>query len=138
MAPSTQTIRTGPLKGLKAADVLTPMRICFRVRVEDVPGALPDRCVILANDFLNRNFHRDFDRERDYAHTPVNTRNEGKAWIILDVNKHVEPKPDPRTVELVTLRVKRVQGSLEYGTVHYANIRSYTSLFPWGARRIRM
>lgn len=66
----------------------------------------------LANDFLRGNFHRNFSWDSDYVYTPVNIGGKGKAWILLDVNKNVEPKPDARDVELVTFRVRVIKDSL--------------------------
>jgi hypothetical protein len=46
------------------------------------------------------------------VYTPVNIGEKGKAWMLLDVNKNVEPKPDPKEVEIVTFRVKVVEDSM--------------------------
>ncbi|KAK3904704.1 hypothetical protein C8A05DRAFT_31524 [Staphylotrichum tortipilum] len=126
-----------PTKELKAdvANNSTPTRFCFRLRVEDVPGPRLGRSITLANDFLGRNFDRSFSWDGDYLYTPVNIDGEGKAWILLDVAKNVERKPEARDVKLKTFRVKRLGGSLEYEEVNYASIRTYTSLFPWGGRQ---
>jgi hypothetical protein len=80
--------------------------------VEDIPGAPLGRSITLANDFLRRNFDRDFSWISDYVYTPGNIGEEGKAWILLDVDKNVEPKPDLRDVALVIFRVKNVENSL--------------------------
>lgn len=131
-------------------------RFCFRLRVEDIPGVPLARSITLANDFLTRNFHRKFSWDQDYVYTPVNIGDEGKAWILLDVNKNMEPKPALQDVELVVFRVKVVGDSMcdksppsqvliycdmtnfhfasEYNKAHYADIRRYTSIFPWGGR----
>ena len=38
-------------------------------------------------------------------YTPCNIGEKGKAWILLDVDKNVEPKPAIQDVELVIFRV---------------------------------
>ncbi|KAK0720163.1 hypothetical protein B0H67DRAFT_178118 [Lasiosphaeris hirsuta] len=133
MEPRTQTTSTKQTGQLKS----TTTRFCFRVRVEDVPGPPLGRSLTLANDFLRRNFCRSFSWESDYVYTPVNIGGQGKVWVLLDVDKNVEPKPDLKDVELVTFRVRAIKDSLEYERVHYAGIRSYTSIFPWGGRSMQ-
>ena len=114
MEPETQTTSAGTTKEFEAepANKLTPTRFCFRLRLEDVPGPPLGRSITLANDFLSRNFHRSFNWDSDYPYTPANIDGEGKAWILLDVAKNVEPKPDSRDVNLKTFRVKRIGDSL--------------------------
>ncbi|KAK4033580.1 hypothetical protein C8A01DRAFT_19490, partial [Parachaetomium inaequale] len=112
-------------------------RYCFRVRVEDVPGPPLGRSITLANDFLRRTFDRSFSWDSDYVYTPVNIDGQGKAWILLDVEKDVEPKLDLKDVNLSTFRVRVVNDSLEYETARYAGIRLYTSIFPWGGRQMQ-
>lgn len=114
MEPRAQTTSAHPLEDSEGepANKPTATRFCFRVRVEDVPGPPLRRSLTLANDFLNRNFHRSFNWDTDYVYTPVNIGGEGKAWIFLDVDKNVEPKPDSKDVDLVTFRVKCDEDSL--------------------------
>ena len=114
MKARTQTTSADPSEEFKAEPEVksAATRFCFRVRVEDIPGPPLGRSLTLANDFLNRNFHRSFSWESDYVYTPANIGGEGKAWILLDVDKNVEPKPDLKDVELVTFRVKCGEDSL--------------------------
>lgn len=114
MKSGTRTISTKPTKKFKAepANISTATRFCFRVRVEDVPGPPLGRSITLANDLLKRNFGRSFNWDSDYVYTPVNIGGEGKAWILLDADKNVEPKPDLKDVELVTFRVRVIKDSL--------------------------
>lgn len=80
--------------------------------MEDVPGPPLGRSITLANNFLSRNFRRSFSWDSDYVYTPVNIGGQGKAWILLDIDKNVEPKPDPKDVKLVTFRVRGSKDSL--------------------------
>jgi hypothetical protein len=114
MESEIQATSTKPTEQFKAepANKSIATRFCFRVQVEVIPGPPLGRSITLANDFLRRNFDRNFSWDSDYAYTPVNIGGEGKAWILLDVNKNVEPKPDPRDVELVTFKVRVIKDSL--------------------------
>ena len=87
-------------------------RFCFRVRVEDIPGPPLGRSLTLAHDFVKRNFDRDFSWDTDYVYTPTNIGAEGKAWILLDVDKNVEPKPDLDSLTLVAYKVTAIEHSL--------------------------
>lgn len=109
---ATSTKPTEQYKRAESADISTATRFCFRVRVEDLPGLPLGRSITLADDFLRRNFHRSFSWDSDYAYTPVNIGEEGKAWILLDVDKNVETKPDLQDVKLVAFRVRFIEGSL--------------------------
>jgi len=94
------------------ANKLPATRFCFRMRVEDIPGPPLGRSITLANDFLRRNFRRDFSWDTDYVYTPVNIGGEGKAWILLDVDKNVEPKLDLDELELVIYKVTAIEDLL--------------------------
>jgi len=82
------------------------------VRVEGVTGPPLGRSITLANHFLGRNFGRNFGWDRDYVHTPVNIGGNGKSWVLLDIDKNVELKPNPSDVELVAFRVRVIEDSL--------------------------
>lgn len=94
----------------EAANSPPPTRFCFRVRVEDLRGPPLGRSITLANQFLGQTFQRGFSWDSDYVYTPVNIGDKGKAWILLDVAKDVEPKPDLKDVRLQTFRVKGSAG----------------------------
>jgi hypothetical protein len=114
MDSATPTPSRQPVRELKSepGNTLNATRYCFRVRVEDLPGPPLGRSITLANDFLRRNFHRSFSWDTDYVYTPVNIDGQGKAWVLLDVDKNVEPRPDSNEVDLFTFRVSVVEDSL--------------------------
>lgn len=89
-----------------------PTRFCFRVHVEDIPDHPLSRSITLANDFLGRNFHRSFSWDTDYLYTPVGIDGKGKAWILLDFAKDIEPKPHSSNVNLKIYKVKGSGDSL--------------------------
>ncbi|KAI6367777.1 hypothetical protein MCOR25_004853 [Pyricularia grisea] len=112
-----------------------PVRYCFRVHVQHIPGPPLARSLTLANDFMRPRFDRDFDWAKDYVHTPVNIGEQGKSWVLLDVDKNVHKSASSQDVDLVILRVKQDEnGILKYTNVNYFNVRSFTSTFPWGGR----
>lgn len=86
-----------------------PVRYCFRVRVEKIPGPPLGRSITLANDFMLRNFDREFSWDLDYVYTPANIGEEGKAWILIDVDKAASPSPKYEDVKLKVFRVNVVE-----------------------------
>jgi hypothetical protein len=46
------------------------------------------------------------------VYTPVKIGGKGKAWVLLDIDKNVEPKPDASDVELVAFKVRAIEDSL--------------------------
>jgi hypothetical protein len=112
MEPGTQATGIIPTEQAEPASKSTLTRFCFRVRVEDIPGPPLGRSITLANDYLRQNIGRDFSWDSDYVYTPVNIGEIGKSWILIDVDKNVEPKPDLKDVKLVTFRVRFIENSL--------------------------
>lgn len=80
--------------------------------MEDIPDHPLSRSITLANDFLGRNFHRSFSWDTDYLYTPVGIDGKGKAWILLDFAKDIEPKPHSSNVNLKIYKVKGSGDSL--------------------------
>ncbi|KAK2047270.1 hypothetical protein LZ31DRAFT_629338 [Colletotrichum somersetense] len=112
-----------------------PQRYCFRVRLEEIPGVSLGRSITLANDFVSKNFQRDFTWDKDYVYTPHNIDGVGKQWIFFDVDVDTSPKPIYEDVRLHVYRVSVVGNEFNYTTAHYSDIRRYTSIFPWGGRK---
>ncbi|KAF6833195.1 hypothetical protein CPLU01_05714 [Colletotrichum plurivorum] len=90
-------------------ETLNPVRYCFRVQVEKIPGPPLGRSITLANDFMRRNFDREFSWDLDYVYTPTNIGGEGKAWILIDVYKSATPSPKYGDVKLKVFRVGVVE-----------------------------
>lgn len=88
-----------------------PVRFCFRFRPQDIPGEPGARSITVANAFMQQNFKRKFDWEKDHIYTPAGIDEEGirrKLFMFLDVNKHASyTSQSPRCY--------RVEGSPMYG-----------------------
>ncbi|KAK1641523.1 hypothetical protein BDP81DRAFT_310146 [Colletotrichum phormii] len=111
-----------------------PLRFCFRVKVEEIPGVPLQRSITLANDFLSQNFQRGFTWDSDYIYTPHDIADSGKKWILLDVGKNISTSSQYDDVELEVYRVNIDDNTFNYEKAHYSDIRRYTSIFPWGGR----
>jgi hypothetical protein len=70
------------------------IRFCFRFRPQDIPGEPGARSITVANAFMEVNFQRRFDWEKDYVYTPADIdKTTRKLFMFLDVNKHASPTP---------------------------------------------
>ena len=68
-----------------------PIRFCFRFRPQDIPGEPGARSITVADAFMQQNFKRKFDWEKDHIYTPAGIDEEEisrKLFMFLDVNKH--------------------------------------------------
>ncbi|KAL2759354.1 hypothetical protein ACRALDRAFT_2096768 [Sodiomyces alcalophilus JCM 7366] len=111
-----------------------PVRYCFKVPVEQIPGPALGRSITLANDFMLPRFNRKFDWKHDYIYTPVNIEKSGHMWLLLDVGKDAYPQASSDNVDLAVFKVRSIDGVLNYEEASYYGIRKYTSTFPWGGR----
>jgi hypothetical protein len=71
------------------------IRLCFRFIPQDIPGEPGARSITIADAFMQQNFKRKFDWEKDHVYTPagideVDGRRR-KLFMFLDVNKHANP-----------------------------------------------
>lgn len=68
------------------------IRLCFRFKPQDIPGIPGARSITVANAFMEANFHREFDWEKDYVYTPADIdQTTRKLFMFLDVNKDASP-----------------------------------------------
>ena len=65
------------------------IRLCFRFKPQDIPGEPGARSITVADAFMEVNFQRKFDWEKDYVYTPAGIdETTKKLFMFLDVNKH--------------------------------------------------
>lgn len=98
----------------------TPKRICFRVRVDEIPGVPEARALTLANHFMEERFSRKFSWNQDYIYTPASIDGSGKAWILLDIN--ASPTTVNSQVPLEAFRVT-ITGDIWYAQKPYQESR---------------
>jgi len=71
------------------------VRLCFRFKPRDIPGQPGARSLTVADAFMEVNFQRKFDWEKDHVYTPAGideVKDEGRRkFMFLDVNKHAHP-----------------------------------------------
>lgn len=92
---------------------------CFlRFRPQDIPGEPGARSITIADAFMQQNFNRKFDWEKDHVYTPAGIdeatdRAKRPLFLILDVNKRVNTKPQSQ----LCYRIAR--GNSMYGVSFY-------------------
>lgn len=85
----------------------SPVRICFGLRAQDIPGEPCARPLTLANAFMELHYGRKFDWDMDHVYTPAGIDEVGEGskrrlYMFLDVNKQLRPSPIPlRCVKVV-------------------------------------
>jgi hypothetical protein len=126
------------------------IRFCFRFRPQDIPGIPGARSITIANAFMEANFQREFDWEKDYVYTPAGidevTR---KLYMFLDVNKHANSTF--KSLHCYTV----AQGSSMYYSIplysiypslhinrifkktEFHSVGNFSRMFPWGGRKMR-
>ncbi|OCL04246.1 hypothetical protein AOQ84DRAFT_301254, partial [Glonium stellatum] len=71
------------------------IRLYFRFSPQDILGEPSARSITVTDAFMQLNFNRKFDWEKDYVYTPAGIGNKDgirrKLFIFLDVNKYVNP-----------------------------------------------
>jgi hypothetical protein len=126
------------------------IRFCFRFKPQDIPGIPGARSITSANAFMEANFQRKFDWEKDYVYTPAGsdeiTRN---LYMFLDVNKHASSTFKSLRCYIVTQRssmyystfLYRIYSSLYVNRVfkktEFHSVGNFSSMFPWGGRKMR-
>ncbi|CAI6334357.1 unnamed protein product [Periconia digitata] len=108
-----------------------PGRFCFRFKPQDIPGEPGARSITVADAFMQQNYERKFDWEKDYVYTPAGIDDEEinrKLFMFLDVNKnagHACHSP----------RCYRVEGSpMTFTETKFNGASHYSLMFPWGGR----
>lgn len=128
------------------------IRLCFRFIPQDILGEPGARPITVADAFMQQNFERKFDWEKDHIYTPAGIDEvdgrKRKLFMFLDVNKHANPT-------FQTLRCYQVaEGSPMYGVpslvcmlanilnrtfeeTRFNGVRNFSNIFPWGGRDTR-
>jgi hypothetical protein len=126
------------------------IRFCFRFRPQDIPGIPGARSITIANAFMETNFQRKFDWEKDYVYTPAGidevTR---KLYMFLDVNKHANSTFNSLRCYTVaqgssmyySIPLYSIYSSLHVNRIfkktEFNSVGNFAKMLPWGGRKMR-
>ncbi|KAF1993394.1 hypothetical protein P154DRAFT_477630 [Amniculicola lignicola CBS 123094] len=113
------------------------VRLCFRFKPQDIPGIPGARSITVANAFMQLNFKRNFDWDKDYVYTPagideVKDGTRRKLYMFLDVNKHANP-----TFQTLLCYQVAKGSPMTFEETKFNGVRNYSDMFPWGGRDTR-
>lgn len=87
-------------------DAQQPQRICFKFKVENIPGEPTRRPITLVDASMLHFFQRSFSWDEDYMLAPSNIDHaKGSGFLVLDINKNYTPTPDVHNVPMSYYKV---------------------------------